>query len=196
MAFELRLDAAFAILKVRDSQRAIVAFLKAALAHEKDQRYQLVDAWVIGLLYDEPQEGMSRAGRALSSPNPEVRRLAFVSLGDLAVIPGASAFAPEVLAALARFSTDPDPKVVTEARNLTDRVAMPWAGEAIQLLRSGKPQEAIAPITRYINAVPWQDVGYMVRGQAYLAAGQSDKAAEDLIKAAELLASPTGCGGL
>jgi hypothetical protein len=76
--------------------------------------------------------------------------------------------------------------VVTEAKSLTDRVSLPWAGDAIRLPRAGKAQEAIAPIDRYIEAVPWQDLGYMVRAEAYQAVGQSDRAAADFIKAAEI----------
>jgi hypothetical protein len=83
-----------AAAQVRDPHRAIAAPLKAALRGEKDVRFQLVEAWVIGLLYDEPQEGMRRAARALSSANPQVRTMAFATLGDLAVIPGASTYAP------------------------------------------------------------------------------------------------------
>jgi hypothetical protein len=186
MAFEIRLDAGFAILKVRDPQRTIEGPLKAALAAEKDPRFQLIDAWVIGLLYAEPQDGLRRAAAALLSPNVEQRRISLFAIADLALVPGAAASAADVIPALKRLSTAKDPQVATEAKASLERVATPWAADAVRALRSGRGKDAIHAIDRYIGAVPWQDLGYLVRAQAHRETGQIDKAVADYAKAAQV----------
>jgi hypothetical protein len=74
---------------------------------------------------------------------------------------------------------------VTEARVALDRLATPIAITAIRSLRVGNTRQAVVSSDRYIEIVPWQDLGYLVRAQAFREQGQLDRAVADYIKAFE-----------